>query len=174
MKSKVQIYDRFQVTWLLNCDTPTKITTCAICLETFDNPRYLPCLHTFCENCLATYISAALEKGDKIEVSCPVCRTTTSAPSENCSPQDWVKTLPLNCLVVGIMEQQKLERAEKQCMSCERIEKSSMASFVCVECGDALCENCHQCHKPIKLLLDIKLFLFQTFLTLKIFEFLPQ
>jgi hypothetical protein len=35
-------------------------------------------------------------------------------------------------------------------MSCERLEKSEPALFVCVECSDALCKNCHQYHKANK------------------------
>jgi predicted RNA-binding Zn-ribbon protein involved in translation (DUF1610 family) len=53
-------------------------------------------------------------------------------------------------LVIGLMEKQKIERAETQCMSCQRLEKSEPALFVCVECSDVLCKTCHQCHKANK------------------------
>jgi hypothetical protein len=29
---------------------------CSICLDTFQVPKYLPCLHTFCESCITTFV----------------------------------------------------------------------------------------------------------------------
>ena len=135
---------------MATCSNSVEITNCAICLETLNIPKYLPCLHTFCENCIASHISTSFEKGNKASFDCPVCRTSVSVPYVNCSFEDWAKGLPLNSLVIGLMEKQKIERAETQCMSCERLEKSEPALFVCVECSDALCKNCHQYHKANK------------------------
>jgi hypothetical protein len=50
---------------------------------------------------------------------CPICRTSVSVPYVNCSSEDWAKWLPLNSLVIGLTEKQKIERAETQCMSTE-------------------------------------------------------
>lgn len=49
--------------------------SCAICLQPFDHPKALPCLHTFCEKCLEGYIRQHLQRfeGSK-EFPCPVCR----------------------------------------------------------------------------------------------------
>jgi hypothetical protein len=30
------------------------VTTCSICLQQFNIPKYLPCLHTFCQTCMST------------------------------------------------------------------------------------------------------------------------
>lgn len=135
---------------MATCLNSVEITNCAICLETLNIPKYLPCLHTFCENCIAAHISTSFEKGTTSSFDCPVCRTEVSVPYVNCSSEDCAKGLPLNSLVIGLMEKQKIERAETQCMSCERLEKSEPALFVCVECSDALCKNCHQYHKANK------------------------
>ena len=43
---------------------------CLICLETFDDPRTLPCLHSFCKKCLEDFV----EGKHKDELNCPVCR----------------------------------------------------------------------------------------------------
>ena len=135
---------------MATCSNSVEITNCAICLETLNIPKYLPCLHTFCENCIASHISTSFEKGNAASFDCPICRTSVSVPYVNCSSEDWAKGLPLNSLVIGLTEKQKIERAETQCMSCERLEKSEPALFVCVECSDALCKNCHQYHKANK------------------------
>jgi tripartite motif-containing protein 56 len=71
-----------------------EITNCAICLETLNIPKYLPCLHTFCENCIASHISTSFEKGNTASFDCPICRTSVSVPYVNCSSEDWAKGLP--------------------------------------------------------------------------------
>ena len=43
---------------------------CSICLETFEDPRTLPCLHSFCKNCLENFVEG--KRND--ELNCPVCR----------------------------------------------------------------------------------------------------
>jgi hypothetical protein len=50
---------------MATCSNSVEITNCAICLETLNIPKYLPCLHTFCENCIAFHISTSFEKGNK-------------------------------------------------------------------------------------------------------------
>ncbi|XP_033761117.1 tripartite motif-containing protein 2-like [Pecten maximus] len=37
---------------------PDDFTVCSICLQTFTSPKFLPCLHTFCEHCLQGWIEA--------------------------------------------------------------------------------------------------------------------
>ncbi|XP_052059787.1 tripartite motif-containing protein 2-like [Mytilus californianus] len=126
------------------------ITTCAICLEKLNIPKYLPCLHTFCESCLRTYITAIFEKEHKQSIECPVCRTSVTLPKEARTPDEWAKVLPLNFLIVGLLEKEKVESPQKQCMVCERMETKSEASFICVDCSDLLCSNCKKHHKASK------------------------
>ena len=44
--------------------------TCAICLEQFKDPKVLPCLHSYCHECIVKLD----QTGNKI--TCPECRTT--------------------------------------------------------------------------------------------------
>lgn len=72
---------------------------CPICLERLNIPRCLPCLHTFCETCIQTYISSKKtsdKKGDFNVVDCPVCRQWVQEPEKDISSEDWAKSLPLN------------------------------------------------------------------------------
>ena len=43
--------------------------TCSICLERLENPKVLPCLHTFCSGCIMK-----LEKTAGGFITCPECR----------------------------------------------------------------------------------------------------
>lgn len=59
------------------------ITICSICQGEFNTPKCLPCLHTFYETCLNTYITSALEQSTTstpIEFNCPVCRDPVEPP----------------------------------------------------------------------------------------------
>ncbi|XP_076087659.1 uncharacterized protein LOC143058079 [Mytilus galloprovincialis] len=130
------------------CNEVNDITTCTICLEQFNIPKYLPCLHTFCESCIGTYITSSFEK-DKTSIDCPVCRARLPAPELSITPELWAKRLPLNFLLVGLIEKHKVERPEKICMSCERFDanKKSEANSVCIDCSDTLCSTCVNYHR---------------------------
>ncbi|XP_052077087.1 E3 ubiquitin-protein ligase TRIM56-like [Mytilus californianus] len=134
------------------CTNDYDITTCTICLEQFNNPKYLPCLHTFCESCIATYITSAFEN-DNTSIDCPVCRAKVPVLAGRITPEEWTKQMPLNFLLVGLIEKHKVERTEKICMSCERFDANtkSEATSVCIDCSDALCATCTRCHKSSKL-----------------------
>ena len=41
---------------------------CAICMDTFDNPHSLPCMHTFCYDCIQQWSRATPE------AKCPLCK----------------------------------------------------------------------------------------------------
>lgn len=55
------------------------ILCCPICIEVLDDPRILPCQHSFCEECLSSYIKDRT-KNVRVDVKsfpCPVCRRET-------------------------------------------------------------------------------------------------
>ncbi|XP_021341500.1 tripartite motif-containing protein 2-like [Mizuhopecten yessoensis] len=58
--------------------------TCAICFSPFDRPKALPCIHTFCLDCLRDFVtSRGYENSGKFP--CPVCREEATLPSEGVS-----------------------------------------------------------------------------------------
>ena len=49
------------------------IHRCPICFERFENPRALPCIHTFCGECLNNYLeSNDVKPGEHF--NCPICK----------------------------------------------------------------------------------------------------
>ena len=43
---------------------------CAVCSDSFKDPKLLDCLHTFCESCLRKFVGAN-------EIFCPTCKKPT-------------------------------------------------------------------------------------------------
>ncbi|CAC5400281.1 RANBP2 [Mytilus coruscus] len=124
------------------------ILICPICLERYTKPKYLPCLHTFCEGCILTYIVSVFKKSErKDNIECPVCRTTVKIPKEGCTPREWVDQFPGNFLIVCLLEK---EKPQKLCMSCERLDIVSQAIFICIDCLDTLCDICQKYHNSNK------------------------
>ncbi|XP_071144251.1 E3 ubiquitin-protein ligase TRIM33-like [Mytilus edulis] len=139
--------------------TPTKDTghfddllTCTICLETFKVPKYLPCLHTFCETCIDTYISSSVGKGKITEgFTCPVCRKVVSAGATLEKPELWAATLPTNHFVASMLDKQAIQKAVKLCDSCQLNKESTKAKSWCTICEEAFCEQCEKYHKNFKM-----------------------
>ena len=119
--------------------------TCSICGDLFTDPKTIPCLHTFCKQC----IEKSIESNKKMAsvVCCPLCR----APL----PRDDMSSVPTNFTInrlVEIFEKRKeggksLALKEVKCSSCE---DGLPAITWCVECENGLCEYCTDAHQRIK------------------------
>ena len=44
---------------------------CAVCLEQYKEPKVLPCLHSYCKNCLEGLLT---KQGVVWRINCPSCR----------------------------------------------------------------------------------------------------
>ena len=53
------------------------ITVCPICSETMNDPKLLPCMHTFCLRCLQVAFG---DHETFTAASCPVCQTEFQIP----------------------------------------------------------------------------------------------
>ncbi|XP_071823895.1 uncharacterized protein [Apostichopus japonicus] len=67
---------------------------CAVCRSTYSEPKMLPCIHSFCRNCLEQCKMAAQQKGERF--GCPICRTTITLPPGG------IKALPTNFLLQSL------------------------------------------------------------------------
>ena len=70
-----------------------QLLNCGICNGTYSNPKVLPCLHSFCEQCLYEYIP-----DQSLSVTCPVCR------QQSILPLDGVSALQANIFINSLME----------------------------------------------------------------------
>lgn len=116
--------------------TLQEILTCPICLDIFDDPRLLPCSHTFCYRCLH-------DTGhSRSNLICPVCRF-------DCTGQN----LPLNRIVSSVVEHYRQEKSiiqqeqrsvnvSAKCYDC----RSYTTLHLCYHCDILLCNKCHYRH----------------------------
>ncbi|KAJ8043097.1 E3 ubiquitin-protein ligase TRIM56 [Holothuria leucospilota] len=114
---------------------------CSICMNQYNKPLMLPCVHSFCSRCLEEY-----ERNRQHQpFSCPTCRRIVDLP------RNGVKDLPNNFFLTNLME--RLEVVEKlskqsqiaQCIFCK---KDFDISF-CIDCKIHLCQNCKQTHSRL-------------------------
>jgi hypothetical protein len=128
---------------------------CAICSETFQKPKSLPCLHTFCEDCLDELLQT--QKSKKLPLSCPYCKKEYPNIST-------VKDLPINFLIESTVEivhsvaDKKVVNEDANpsicCGSCrEEYDEHNDAVKYCEDCQLPLCDGhviLHQKNKNTK------------------------
>ena len=57
---------------------------CAICLDTYTDPKLLQCFHVYCRSCLVKMAKTKDEQGN-LSVTCPICRQATPVPDNDVS-----------------------------------------------------------------------------------------
>ncbi|XP_061177228.1 RING finger protein 207-like [Saccostrea echinata] len=121
---------------------------CPICFENFKTPRYLPCYHSFCHDCLSKHILSLCERKEvkPLGFHCPLCRDFIPAvePSEDLSK--WAIRFPLNML-------KSCENTvyPRLCDACKRENEEEDAVEFCLECRENLCRICSKYHHRILL-----------------------
>ncbi|KFO35454.1 E3 ubiquitin-protein ligase TRIM56 [Fukomys damarensis] len=116
---------------------------CKICLEQLHTPKTLPCLHTYCQDCLAQ-----LAEGS--HVRCPECRETVPVPPAG------VAAFKTNFFVNGLLDLVKaracgdLRAGKPACALCPLVGGTSAggpATARCLDCADDLCQACADGHR---------------------------
>ena len=146
-----------------------ELLKCPLCLDIFDTPRALACLHTFCEPCLKFYIQDAKSsaRDGKLEsVVCPICKKPSVPPDVNKHPHVMVKDFPLNHFILPLLEtvpyrsrtrattrSRKSVSFQQCCGTCSERGRAIEATAYCQECEDFQCSECVENHSKIKLLI---------------------
>ena len=113
--------------------------TCSICLDQYTNPKALPCLHSFCLDCLKAVPSEITQQGH-YSLPCPTCRSPCQLP------QQGIETLPPSFAINNLTEVYNLLKKvtgnrHTSCDSCD----NTNAVHYCKQCAKFLCQQClHQ------------------------------
>ncbi|OWF41720.1 E3 ubiquitin-protein ligase TRIM56 [Mizuhopecten yessoensis] len=123
---------------------------CLLCWNVYNIPRSLPCKHTFCEECLSSYIdSAGIRESDSDKYfECPACRYFVKVPDTNASATDISKSFQLNALYKSVSRYHNT--AGTHCDVCLGDNETETANAWCIECGEALCTDCRVAHKKVR------------------------
>ena len=144
-----------------------KHLTCPICLGLYKSPKILPCIHSFCNSCLNEYIKRTHTVSyTYASFECPICRASASlgryAEIDVNSNIGWSKKFPSNHQLVAMaddfMKSQgagntTADKLNEKCQPCFAAGRGSIASYLCVNCFEFMCDGCqmnHKLFKPIK------------------------
>ncbi|XP_046732029.1 tripartite motif-containing protein 59 [Silurus meridionalis] len=121
--------------------------TCSVCYSLFNDPRVLPCSHTFCKVCLDNVLQLSTNfsiwRPLRLPLKCPNCRSIVELPPNG------VEALPLNVCLRAIIEKYQRDN-EPRAPSCPEHHRQPLNVY-CVQdckliCGLCLTIGQHQGH----------------------------
>ena len=129
--------------------------TCAICQDLLNDPKILPCLHSFCTGCNINKVCLKEWLGrlpyleaSKRELECPLCRGKVPLSTPRA-----VEELPSHFSVVRLVEIVRLQeqaKSKKVTPICQSCEDGEVATSSCSECAIFLCDFCEKAHRKMK------------------------
>lgn len=120
--------------------------SCPICLGKFNNPKKLPCLHTFCELCIQSYVQVQKSATEEKNIGffrCPLCRFETDFT--NLSGIEWSQKLPNDYLITSILDRKSNDSNPKEifCEPCKYANEKNIATYLCRDCKEWMCDQCY-------------------------------
>ena len=121
----------------------TQQVTCSICLDTYNQPKTISCLHTFCCQCLENHARASHRRG---KFRCPECQAQIDLPEGN-----RFDTLPTsffhNSLLSLLAVRQSGDGSSITCGNCK---KRSSDVHYCFDCARFMCPDCLNAHEVMR------------------------
>ena len=121
-----------------------KEAECPLCLETVNNPKTLPCIHSFCLECLDKHANFA-RRQLQATIKCPVCQTSFQIPEG-----DSFKNLPASYHLNRLVDVLALKDGGTQAQKCSSCDENNTASSYCFVCQIFLCTSCFEAHQRLK------------------------
>ena len=121
---------------------------CTVCLERLNDPRTLPCCHSFCKVCLEGVVKTCRDKAPRHrhvrEIPCPNCRTTFVL-----EPDKKVADMPRNHFICNMVQAMAvLDRGIG--VPCSHSCSQSFSVARCVTCEKFLCQECLADHNKFR------------------------
>ena len=120
--------------------------SCPVCSEIFTDPRHLPCLHSFCLECLKRWhqTSQSTTNGQDM-ITCPTCRALSSVPESGD-----LNDLPTSFYHNGLIDVLAVKECNNTQVTCGNCGERSSESSYCFECYIFYCEDCVTAHKKMR------------------------
>ncbi|GAB1597756.1 E3 ubiquitin-protein ligase Trim36-like [Argonauta hians] len=139
--------------------------TCSMCFELFTSPKALPCLHTFCLDCLHQYI---LNKEDSVRhtgyLTCPICRSPCKPPDPTDSePRNWAALFSSNHLITSLLDRYAAQRKPHSETNDKHTDVPSVdcscnkhpAVRWCEQCCCSMCKVCETEHDKYHVIVNL-------------------
>ena len=117
---------------------------CSICLDTYNQPKTISCLHTFCCQCLENHARASHREG---KFRCPECQAQIDLPAEN-----RFDSLPTSFFHNSLLSLLAVRRCgDGSEMTCSQCRKNNFQMYYCFDCGWFMCPDCYNSHQMLQL-----------------------
>ena len=116
---------------------------CSICLDTYNEPKTISCLHTFCCQCLENHARASQRQG---KFRCPECQAQIDLPEGNCFdrlPTSFFHKSLLSLLAVR-------QSGDGSSITCGNCKKRSSDVHYCFDCARFMCPDCLNAHEVMQ------------------------
>ena len=120
-----------------------KHLTCSICLDIYNKPKTISCLHTFCLECLANHARASHRQG---KFRCPECQAQIDLPEGN--NFDRLQSSFFHNSLLGLLAVRR--SGEGSSITCSQCRKNSSQMYYCFDCGRFMCPDCFSAHEMLK------------------------
>ena len=116
---------------------------CSICLDTYNQPKTISCLHTFCCQCLENHARASHKQG---KFRCPECQAQIDLPEGNrfdSLPTSFFHNSLLSLLAVR-------QSGDGSSITCGNCKKRSSDVHYCFDCARFMCPDCLSAHEVMR------------------------
>ena len=116
--------------------------SCSVCSDIFNDPKHLPCLHSFCLHCLKQWHIKS-RGGDTIR--CPNCQAVSRVPESGD-----LKDLPTSFYLNGLIDVLAIKECRSSQVRCGNCEKKSSETCYCFHCCIFHCQECVTAHNIMR------------------------
>ena len=116
--------------------------SCPVCTNIYTDPKHLPCLHSFCLQCLNHWHRSSHGRDT---IRCPKCQVVSKVPESGD-----LKDLPTSFFLNGLIDVLAIKECKTSQVGCGNCQKKSSESSYCFQCCMFWCEKCVIAHDIIQ------------------------
>ena len=116
--------------------------SCPVCTNIYKDPKHLPCLHSFCLQCLKHWHRSGHGRDT---IRCPKCQVVSKVPDSGD-----LKDLPTSFYLNGLIDVLAIKECKTSQVGCGNCQKKSSHSSYCFQCCMFWCEECLIAHNIIQ------------------------
>ena len=116
--------------------------SCSVCSNIFTDPKQLPCLHSFCLNCLKQWHRTSHGRDT---IRCPNCQALSRVPETGD-----LKDLPTSFYLNGMIDMLTIKECKTNQVRCGNCDERRSETSYCFQCYAFWCNECILAHDIIR------------------------